>query len=272
VRPRLFKAEGAGNDFLLGIGAWADRLAHDSTFVRRICDRRLGIGADGVIALFTTARGRVRLNYRNADGGEAPFCANATRCAARAAVEHLDHPSHLVVDTGWGSIPAEVEGPEVTLELPPPSTPPVRSAIDSFGSLGDFQLLEVGVPHLAVATQSLADLDLGAVAPSLRSHPAVGPNGANVNFYEIDADGVVQVRSWERGVEGETLCCGSGLVAVALLVMAAHDLRRVVLVPASGDRLTVEALGEPPSCPTRFTGPTRFIAEIEPSDELLRAH
>ena len=269
MRPRLFKAEGAGNDFLLGIGEWADRLAHDSTFVRRICDRRLGIGADGVIALFTTVEGRVRLDYRNADGGEAPFCANATRCAARAAVEHLDQPSHLVVDTGWGSIPAEVEGSEVTLELPPPSTPPVRSEIGSFGALEDFQLLEVGVPHLAVATQSLADVDLGAVAPSLRSHPAVGPNGANVNFYEIDADGAVHLRTWERGVEGETLSCGSGMVAVALLVMAAHDLRRVVLVPASGDRLTVEALGEPPTCPTWLTGPARFIAEIEPAEDFL---
>ena len=270
MRPRLFKVEGAGNDFLLGIGAWADRLAHDSTLVRRCCDRRLGIGADGVIALFTTAQGRVRLDYRNADGGEASFCANATRCAARAAVENLDHPSRLLVDTGWGSIPAEVEGPEVTLELPSPSIPPVRFAIDFSGSLEEFQLLEVGVPHLAVATKSLADLDIGAVAPSLRSHAAVGPDGANVNFYEIDTDGVVQVRSWERGVEGETLCCGSGLVAVALLVMAAHDSRRLVMVPASGDRLTVEALGEPPSCPTRFTGPTRVIAEIEPSEDFLR--
>ncbi len=270
MRQRLFKVEGAGNDFLLGTGAWADRLAHDPTLVQRLCDRRLGIGADGVIALFTTADGRVRLDYRNADGSEASFCANATRCAARAAVEYLDHPSHLSVDTGWCSIPAEVNGPEVTLELPSPSTPQVQPAIEMARSVNEFQLLEVGVPHLTVATQGLADLDLGEMAPFLRSHPALGPDGANVNFYEIDTDGAVHVRSWERGVEGETLCCGSGLVAVALLVMAAHDLRRVVLVPASGDRLTVEALGEPPGCPTRFTGPTRVIAEIEPFDDLLR--
>jgi len=263
LRPRLFKVEGAGNDFLLGIGEWADRLAHDPKLVRRLCDRRLGVGADGAIALAAESGDRVRLVHRNADGGEAGFCANGTRCAARAAVEVLGCEQRLVVETAWKPIPAEVDGLQVALDIP-------RPAIAASDSMKDLQFVKVGVPHLVVSVADVAGLDLPAVGPPLRSHQALGPEGANVSFYETDPDGTVRLRTWERGVEGETLACGSGMVAVALFVMAAHDLRQVVVVPASGERLTVEALGEPPSCPARLTGPTRFIAEIEPSEDFLR--
>jgi diaminopimelate epimerase len=131
--------------------------------------------------------------------------------------------------------------------------------------------LDVGVPHLVGATHGLTDLDLDAIAPPLRNHPALGTEGANVNLYEIASDGTVMVRSWERGVEGETLSCGSGLVAVAMVVMANNEVGRVELVPLSGDRLVVEALGDPPICATRFTGPARFVARIDPAEDLLRS-
>jgi diaminopimelate epimerase len=130
--------------------------------------------------------------------------------------------------------------------------------------------MEVGVPHLVAAAEGLEDLDLGAIAPSFRHHSALGPAGANLNLYEMGADGSVRVRSWERGIEGETLSCGSGLVAVALVVMAERGTRDIVLIPRSGDRLMVEALGEPPVCSTRFTGPARFVAKLDPSEDLLR--
>ena len=141
--------------------------------------------------------------------------------------------------------------------------------IASCGTVGAPCFIEIGVPHLIAPSLGLADLDLSAIAPPLRRHPAVGEPGANVNLYEIAHDGAVMVRSWERGVEGETLSCGSGLVAVALVVMANNAVGRVELIPLSGDRLVVEALGDPPMCATRFTGPARFIAEIDPSDKLI---
>jgi len=270
LRPRLFKVEGAGNDFLLGIGEWADRLAHDPKLVRRLCDRRLGVGADGAIALAAESGDRVRLVHRNADGGETGFCANGTRCAARAAVEVLGCEAQLVVETAWRPISAEVDGLQVTLDIPAPDEPPCHPEIAASDSMKDLQFVRVGVPHLVVSVADIAGLDLPAVGPPLRSHEALGPEGANVSFYETDSDGAVSLRTWERGVEGETLSCGSGMVAVALVVMAARDLRRLEVAPASGDRLTVEALGQPPRCPIRLTGPARFIAEIEPSEDFLR--
>ena len=270
MRSGLFKLEGAGNDFLLGVGEWARRLDEEPDLVRRLCDRRRGIGADGTLALEALGNDRVRLGYRNADGSAGAFCANGTRCAARAAVELLDCDSRPVVETGWADIPAEVDGSQVSLELPPPGSGPQQPEIFGRGVPGNLRLLEVGVPHLVAAADGLADLDLGAIAPPLRHHPTLGPAGANVNFYEIAPDGTVMVRTWERGVEGETLSCGSGMVAVALVVMANNGVGRVELVPLSGDRPVVEALGDPPVCATRLTGPTRFVATIDPSDDFLR--
>jgi diaminopimelate epimerase len=270
VRPRLFKVEGAGNDFLLGIGEWADRLAHDPELVRRLCNRRLGVGADGAMALTGEGADRVRLVHRNADGGEANFCANGTRCAARAAVELLGCEARLVVETAWKPIPAQVDGSEVRIEIPALSEAPGLPAIDAPDGVSDLRFLHVGVPHLVAIASDLSGLELSAIAPPLRDQPPRAPPGAHVNFYEVDSDGAVHLRTWERGVEGETLSCGSGMVAVALVVMEARDLRRVELIPASSDRLIVEVLGQPPRCPVRLTGPAHFIAEIEPSEDFLR--
>jgi diaminopimelate epimerase len=270
VKQELFKLEGAGNDFLLGIGSWARRLDSEPEVVRRLCNRRRGVGADGTLALEAVGSGRVRLGYRNADGSEGAFCGNGTRCAARAAVALLGCDRNLVIETGWADIPAEVDGARVSLELPPPEAGPSYLDIDS----GDFarrpRLMKIGVPHLVLATHDLRDLDLEHLGPPLRSHPLLGPDGANVDFYAIADDGGIQVRTWERGVEGETLSCGSGMVAVALVVMADNAVKRVELTPLSGDRLVVEALGVPPICATRLTGPTRFVAAVDPSEELLR--
>lgn len=267
MRSGLFKVEGAGNDFLLGIGDWAERLAGDRALVRRLCDRRRGVGADGTLSVTARTAQSVSLVYVNADGSEGSFCGNGTRCAARAAVELLGCNPKLEIVTGWAVIPAEVRETEVSLVLPPIADAPQRTGIEG-PAAGEFQRLVVGVPHLVARVTGLADLDLDVVAAPYRSHPAAGPDGANVSFYEIDGEDVA-VRTWERGVEAETLSCGSGSVAVALVVMGERGAKRVVVRPASGDRLTVEAFGEPPLCATRLTGPARIVAEIQPSDEFL---
>ena len=208
---------------------------------------------------------------RNADGGEAvslrqwhPLCRSGPRSSFWAAIRRV------VVETGWADIPAEVDGSRVSLELPSPEARPQHPEIATPEGATAVCLLEVGVPHLVAAIEGLADLDLAAIALPLRHHAALGPEGANVSLYETAADGSVRVRSWERGIEEETLSCGSGLVAVALVMMAERGTRDIELIPLSGDRLMVEALGEPPVCATRFTGPALFVAAIDPSEDLLR--
>ena len=261
---RLVKVEGAGNDFLLGTGSWAQRLADDSRVVVRLCNRHRGIGADGALSIFEDGTGTIRLVHRNADGSPSAFCANGTRCAARAAVELLGLPRDLVVVTGWAEIPAVVRTNDVTIELPPPATPIDRN-LETDDRLWRGRQLNLGVPHLVLPTEDLDSLPIEIVAPPLRHHSELGPDGANVHFVERKSDRL-RLRSYERGVEAETLCCGSGVVVAALLALESTLQRSMVVEARSGDRLKVEALGEPPVAPSRLTGGARLVAEIEPLD------
>lgn len=260
---RLLKVEGAGNDFLLGTGDWARRLADDAELVVRLCDRRRGIGADGALAVRVDGPDAVRVSHRNADGSRSDFCANGTRCVARAAVELLGLPDRLTVVTGWAEIPAAVARDDVTLELPPPSEP-TRVTLESAGLSLEGWHLSVGVPHLVVAVTGLAELDLDRIGRPLRRHPVLGPEGANVHLVERRSDGVLAIRSLERGVPTEVLCCGSGVVAAALVTIADGASAGLTVVPRSGDALRVEALDGPPCCASRLTGPARLVAEVAP--------
>ncbi len=267
MKDLLLKVEGAGNDFLLGTGRWAERLAAEPGLAARLCDRHRGVGADGTLAVLPAGEGRLHLHYRNSDGSEASFCANGTRCAARAAVEYLGLCSPLVVLTGWGPVPAEVAGETVTLRLPPVDRKPRPVELEAGWLSWRGWLLEVGVPHLVLPVEDLAGLDLAAVGPPLRSHPALGPGGANVNLVEAAGDGRWSVRSFERGVEAETLSCGSGVVAAGLCLAGAGGGGRLVFATRSGDELVVEVPGDPVGGPCRLTGPARFVAEIRPLED-----
>lgn len=264
----LLKVEGAGNDFVLGIGLWAERLRDDPALVERLCRRRSGIGGDGVLALFATGSDRVQVVYRNRDGSRATFCANGTRCAARAAVAALGAPARLVVSTDWCDLEVVVAGESVSLRIPPPAGEPRRQRLEACGRPWEGWLLEVGVPHLVVPCAAVEAVDVAGVGGELRAHPALAPEGANVSFVSLADDGRLHVRSFERGVEAETLCCGSGVVAAALVSLG-HDRDRLECVPRSAVPLMVEALGQPPLCPSRLTGPARIVARVEPSAEWL---
>jgi len=269
VSGRLLKVEASGNDFVLGVGSWSGRLAREPELAVRLCERRRGVGADGVLAVEAVGPDRVRLRYRNADGSPARFCGNGTRCAARAAVELLALPRRLTVETDWVALPAEVDGAMVTLELPAPAAPLRAVELQSSGRRWLGWRLEVGVPHLVLPVGDLDGLELALVAPPLRRHADLGAEGANVDFFSAGAAGEIALRTFERGIEGETLCCGSGVVAAALVAMTEGAPRRLVVRPRSGDALTVEALGDLATGPIRFTGATRVIAELTPTAELL---
>jgi diaminopimelate epimerase len=166
--------------------------------------------------------------------------------------------------TDWAEIAAQVRQDTVTLELPPVAEP-TRRALESGDRCWQGSEIVVGVPHLVLPVSNLDDLAIDTVAPPLRSHPALGPEGANVHFVERES-AVLRIRSFERGVEAETLCCGSGVVAAGLLALMDSDATRISVQARSGDRLTVETLGAPPVAPSRLTGPVRLVAEIDPLD------
>jgi diaminopimelate epimerase len=251
IPERFVKMAGGGNDFLL-FEADGRRLSDDDGLrLSRLCRRGLSVGADGALFLSGGGNGRIRLDYYNADGGLASFCANGTRCAARYAVtRRLVSDSELLLETGWGEIGARVEGESVTLALRDVLAPdepilldlrsPDRSPMAGLPSHGT--PIHVGVPHLVIfVDEDLATLPIERVGPPLRGHPLL-PEGANVNFVRVTGPDRLQVRTWERGVEAETLSCGSGVVASALVAsLRGHAELPVVCGTKSGVDLTVDA-------------------------------
>lgn len=271
---RFFKLSGAGNDFV----ALAEPEAPpDREQIAAWCRRGLSVGADGLFVLRRVAAGsgttRVAMDHFNADGGLAELCFNGARCAARLAF-HLGWAEDAVeVATAAGVFRAEAAGRGVVrIEAPVPEHAPeaVHLELDTppaAGGLGasvDGWRLMVGVPHLVVVcAQGVAGLDLPRLGPPLRRHPLLGPAGANVDFVAFPKPDVLELRTWERGVEGETLACGSGVIAAARVGLQLGQASLPLEVrTAGGQALRLEGTAEG-GRPTRWSlvGDARLVAE-----------
>jgi diaminopimelate epimerase len=254
IPDRFVKMAGGGNDFLLFEADGRKLSDEDCRRIARLCRRGLSIGADGALFLSGGEDGRIHLDYYNADGGLASFCANGTRCAARYAVmRRLTADPELVLETGWGNVGARVEGESVTLALREVLAPDEPILLDpgspdrdpTAGLPPTGTPIHVGVPHLVIfVREDLAALPIERLGPPLRHHPLL-PDGANVNFVRVAGPRRLEVRTWERGVEAETLSCGSGVVASALVAaLRGHVELPVVCATKSGVDLTVDGLLE----------------------------
>ena len=218
-RP-FYKMSGSGNDFVM-VDARQEppgELAEPSV-VSRICARGTGVGADGIVFLEPSAAAAVKLVYLNADGSRAAFCGNATLCTTRLAVElGVGDPSGFSIETDSGVLPARLapSGPEIDL----PSVTDVRTMVPEIEPLGGENRIGfalVGVPHLVIRCSDVSTVDVVGRGRPLRSHRTLSA-GANVNFVSPGLNGGWRVRTYERGVEAETLACGSGAVATAILL------------------------------------------------------
>lgn len=267
---QFVKMAGGGNDFLVfeADGRFLDM--EDRRRLALICRRGLSVGADGALFLSPGETGQLRVDYFNSDGGYATFCANGSRCAARYAVRHrLVSHENPTLETGWGPIEARVDGERVTLSLPAVAPPRDPVPISGRGLPPTAIPLEIGVPHLVVFLRgNLAQLAIDRLAPPLRNHPAM-PDGANVNFVKAAGENRIEVRTFERGVEGETLSCGSGVVASAIAAgrqgMAASP---VVCGTKSGVELLVEFVDEGSTIThVRITGDAREVFRGEVTEE-----
>lgn len=215
----FYRLSGAGNDFLALVEP--DR-APSPDRIRRWCRRGLGIGADGLLVLTRRpGEGELALTYYNRDGGEAALCVNGTRCAARLA-DHLGWSrGSCRILTRAGLVPARAVAPTIyATELPPPAGPPRPVRLEVGGESWTGDLVDVGVPHLVCRLDHDPGADFEASARPLRHHVMLGEAGANVDFAIPSGDGTCDLRSFERGVEGETLACGTGVLAAAAVAIA----------------------------------------------------
>jgi diaminopimelate epimerase len=220
----IYKMTGSGNDFVLLDGRSTTAEQWPAERIARICDRRTGVGADGLVIL-TPDGAAVRMAYWNSDGSRAAMCGNAALCSVRLAVYlELAQPGELGLLTDAGVVRARCEstGDEAEIGLPEFELPTAAPGIDPGSGECWISSATVGVPHLVVRVDDVEAIDLQARGGLLRNHQRLGPEGANVNFVSPPpAPGRLWlIRTYERGVEGETLACGTGTVAAGVALAA----------------------------------------------------
>jgi diaminopimelate epimerase len=258
------KLSGSGNDFVCidnrdgRFDELLDSPARVGPFAKLLCQRSMGVGADGVMfAGASEVGGLADLSARffEADGSEADLCGNGMACFTRWALDGgFITGSSLRILTPAGVVLAErAKGAYILVCIPPPEDMQrdVRLCVDGFPLTCDYVV--TGVPHLAIYVDNVDAVDMPRLGPAVRYHPRFQPKGVNANFVQVLAEGEIAVRTWEYGVEGETLACGTGSAAAGILAARrfawgkeyrSHD--KPVLVHAhSGDVLRVYFTEQP---------------------------
>ena len=214
----FWKMNGAGNDFVV-FDNRDNRLTLSTEQIARLCQRQRGVGGDGLLAVEPAQNGAdYRMRYYNADGGEAEMCGNGARCFARF-VNQLEGNSleKTTFETIAGVIEAEFIGDEVRIQLSEPFDLNLNLQLDLAGESHAGHSVNTGVPHAVVFVDDLAGVDIKKLGAAVRYHEQFAPAGTNANFVEVTGEGQIAIRTYERGVEDETLACGTGMVACAII-------------------------------------------------------
>jgi len=268
---RFSKMSGAGNDFVV-IDNRGGAIASPEALARQICTRRASVGADGLILIEESKSATIRMLYFNADGSRADFCANGTRCAARFAFLEAMAGSEMTLETDAGSIDALIRGSLVTLALPPPRDLVADRPLALDRAVARGSSIMVGVPHYVLpVTEDLWRMDIGSTGAALRNHRDLQPAGANINFIKVTDRHSLEIRTYERGVEGETLSCGSGVVAaVSVSALGARVDSPVRVLTRSGTELEVTfAFRGGTLADVTLTGDARVVFRSEMGPETI---
>jgi len=234
------KYNGCGNDFIL-----IDNRSHSFPLanphsIQRLCERQRGIGADGLILLEPSSTADFRMRIYNADGFETEMCGNGARCIVQFARELGMHQNNFTVETMHRILKACVNEATITIDMGLPQD--IEWSLPL--SMNEISLtlhhLNTGVPHAVIFVEDLEDPKWMKLAPKIRSHAYFLPKGVNVNFASIRST-EIWIRTYERGVEGETLACGTGAAATAIAAAVQHSVESPVSIRTlSGDLLKIK--------------------------------
>jgi diaminopimelate epimerase len=258
------KMNGAGNDFVL-IDNRARKVRFSRDQVVRLCDRHRGVGADGVFLLVPSASRKAdwAWEFYNSDGSTGEMCGNGARCFARFVQKLTALNGGFTFETGAGVITASFQGERVTVSLTPPAELRLNETVPLSVGRETIHSINTGVPHAVLFVPDADRAMVQQLGPKIRHHPHFGPKGTNVNFVQLLGPNRIQVRTFERGVEGETLACGTGVTAAALIAARLHGFTSPVRVQVQGgEELEVsfkDADGQ--FADVRLSGPAEFVFE-----------
>lgn len=234
----ITKMNGSGNDFII-IDKRSDVLKDVSLpdLARNLCRRQEAVGADGLILVENSAVADFKWRFFNADGSEAAMCGNGGRCIARYAFLNGIAKATLSFETLAGIIHAEVSGPRVKLQLPLPTNLQLHQKIFVDEHSYTVGSIIVGVPHAVLLVDDIDHAPVNELGRKIRFHQAFQPAGTNVNFVRVTDASHLTIRTYERGVEDETLACGTGSVSSALITSALNQTVSPVQVKTRGNEI-----------------------------------
>ena len=256
------KMNGAGNDFVL-IDNRSRSIRLTPQQIVTLCHRQNGVGADGVLLLVPCDSGKAdwAWQFYNNDGSTAEMCGNGARCFARYIQRHTGAKERITFETGAGVITATFHGEQVSVGLTPPRELALEQKVVLRDGTQAIHSINTGVPHAVLFVDDADAAMVGTIGPEVRYHRHFAPKGTNVNFVQVKGPNFIRVRTYERGVEGETLACGTGVTAAALLSAKVHGFQSPVKIQVrSGEFLEVafraagNSFGE-----VTLTGPATFV-------------
>ncbi len=212
------KMSGSGNDFII-----IDNRSHCadgmdmSQFITAVCRRKMSVGADGLILIEPSEKADFRWRFYNSDGSRAEMCGNGARCAARFAYVNGIAGENLTFETDAGIVHGQVNADRAKVKMPDPVDLRLDYSIElAMGPLA-VSSINTGVPHVVIMQDAIENVDVFGLGREIRNHEAFAPAGTNVNFICQQGSGRLAIRTYERGVEDETLACGTGSIAGALV-------------------------------------------------------
>lgn len=241
------KMTAAGNDFVLVDNRDARMVIDWAVFARAACDRRYGVGADGLLVIERSSRADFKMIYYNSDGSHGGMCGNGGRCASRYVMEEGKYRSAQFEALGYIYRAREL-GDTISLRMKNPKLLLARTKLSLFRTKILFTWINTGAPHAVMfldevpsgLRRRLLEPDINAIGRRIRSHRRFAPEGTNVDFIKLIDDNTISMRTYERGVENETLACGTGAVASAVVSAQRFGLRPPIAVKTrSGEVLTV---------------------------------
>lgn len=236
------KMVASGNDFVV-IRLSSYPVIRLNVLAKKVCNRKYGIGADGMLLLEKSRSADIRMRIFNADGSEAGMCGNGARCVALyLSTEYRVQSTELKIETKAGIIAAKVNGDIVKIGLTDPKNMKLDIPIKVNNRLLRVNFINTGVPHSVIFSEGLDKIDVFNLGRTIRFHKEFQPAGTNVDFIELAGANKLDIRTYERGVEDETLACGTGTVAAALITgckLRATGYNKIGVRTKSGEVLKV---------------------------------
>ena len=237
-RISFAKLSGAGNDFVIIDNRRNVIPENKADFVRKVCARRVSVGADGLLLVENSDIADFKMRYFNSDGGEVETCGNGARCIARFAYAEKVVPSReMRFETRAGVYGAQVMEDTVKLHMSDAVDMRLNFPLMLSDGLHTVSFVNTGVPHVVFFVDDLESMDVVKSGRETRYHKDFQPEGTNANFVEIQNEDTLKIRTYERGVEDETLACGTGCIAAAIIMAAMRKGRSPIVAHTRGGYL-----------------------------------